>query len=60
MGKGIVGVITGDMFALTGLLFLADGLDTFRLGSIVTGGKKNPSGRLPCTKRTLVGWISGS
>jgi hypothetical protein len=38
-----------------GLIVLVYGLDMFRLGAIVTGGKMNTSANLSFTKRTLVG-----
>jgi hypothetical protein len=39
---------------------MAEGLDIFILGPIATGGRMIPSGNLSFSKRTLVGWMSGS
>jgi hypothetical protein len=39
---------------------LAEGPDVLILGSTATGGKMNSSGNLSFTKRTLIGWVSGS
>jgi hypothetical protein len=34
---------------------LVEGLDTFKLGAVATGGRMIPSGNMSFTKRTLVG-----
>jgi hypothetical protein len=43
-----------------GSLALDEGLDMLRLAHVAPGVKKNPSGNLSFTKRTLVGWMSES
>jgi hypothetical protein len=42
------------------VVVLAEGLDVFRPGASATGGNMNPTDNLSFTKRTLVGWMSGS
>jgi hypothetical protein len=59
-GSGPLSTVTGDMLMLTVLFVLPEGFDIFKLGTIVTGGKKNLSGNLSFTKITLVGWMFGS
>jgi hypothetical protein len=49
----------GYAFA-NGIFVLAEGLDVFRPDPIATVWRMIPSGNLSFTKRTLVGWMSGS
>jgi hypothetical protein len=56
IGKENSGAIAGDRLSYAnGFAFLTEGLDTFRPGVIVTGGKMNPSGNLSFTKKKL--WL---
>jgi hypothetical protein len=43
-----------------GIFVLAEGLDMFGLGPIVSGGRKTPSEILSFEERNLVVWISVS
>jgi hypothetical protein len=44
----------------SGIFIVAEGLDMFKLEAIATDRRMIPSGNLSFTKRTLVGWMSGS
>jgi hypothetical protein len=44
----------------SGFVVLAEGLDMFRIGAIVTDGNMNTSGNLSFKKISLVGWMSES
>jgi hypothetical protein len=43
-----------------GIDVVVESLDLFRLRAIAAGGRMIPSGHFSFTKRTLVGWMSGS
>jgi hypothetical protein len=56
--KRALRTVTGGHAYVNGFVFLAEGLDMFRLGTITTSGKINPSGNLSFMNRTLVEWMS--
>jgi hypothetical protein len=60
MGKGTLSTVTGGYAYGNGFIVWAEDLDVFRLRSIAIDGNMNPSGNLFFTKRTIVGWMSGS